>query len=244
MSNPKKTLTGKRVVLLGASSGIGFDTALMAAAEGAQVVIVSSNLAKIENALKSLPSDAEGFAVDLSLEQNIKHFFEHIGSFDHLVFCAGENLTLNKIDSTDLTQARDFFTIRFWAAVASIKYGSSLIRSGGSISLTSGTASARPGSGWSIASAICGAMEGFVRAMAVELSPIRVNCVMPGVIKTPLWNSLPEVDRNALYTNTANNLLVKRVGESADVAKGFIYLINQSFATGQTLVIDGGTLLV
>jgi NAD(P)-dependent dehydrogenase (short-subunit alcohol dehydrogenase family) len=244
MSNLKKTLTGKRVVLLGASSGIGFETARMAADEGAQVVIVSSNLSKVENALKLLPSDAEGFAVNLSIEQDIKDFFDHIGSFDHLVFCAGENLTLKKIESTDITLARDFFTIRFWAAVASIKYGASLIRSGGSISLTSGTASARPGSGWSIASAICGAMEGFVRAMAVELSPIRVNCVMPGVIRTPLWNSLPEVDRNALYANTANSLLVKRVGESADVAKGFLYLINQSFVTGQTLVIDGGTLLV
>jgi NAD(P)-dependent dehydrogenase (short-subunit alcohol dehydrogenase family) len=244
MSNPEKTLTGKRVVLLGASSGIGLETARMAAAEGAQVVIISSNLSKIQNALKLLPSDAEGFAVDLSKEQNIKEFFEHIGLFDHLVYCAGENLTLNKIDSTDINQARDFFTIRFWAVVASIKYGASLIRPGGSISLTSGTASARPGSGWSIASAICGAMEGFVRAMAVELSPIRVNCVMPGVIKTPLWDSLTAVDRNALYANTANSLLVKRVGESADVAKGFLYLMNQSFATGQALVIDGGALLV
>lgn len=244
MSKAQKTLTGKRVVLLGASSGIGFETARMAAAEGAQVVIVSSNHSKIQNALELLPSDAEGFVVNLSKEQNIKDFFDRIESFDHLVFCAGENLTLNKIDSTDINQARDFFTIRFWAAVASIKYGASLIRSGGSILLTSGTASARPGPGWSIASAICGAMEGFVRAMAVELSPTRVNCVMPGVIKTPLWDSLTEVDRSTLYANTANSLLVKRVGESEDVAKGFLYLINQTFATGQTLVIDGGALLV
>lgn len=244
MSDTKKTLTGKRVVLLGASSGIGFETARMVADEGAQVVIVSSNLSKIQNALKSLPPDAEGFAVDLSVEQNIKDFFSHIGRFDHLVFSAGENLSLNKIESTDITEAQELFTIRFWAVVASIKYGASLINPGGSISLTSGTASTRPGSGWGIASSICGAMEGFVRAMAVELSPIRVNCVMPGVIKTPLWDNLSETDRNALYANTANSLLVKRVGESADVGKGFLYLMNQSFATGQALVIDGGTLLV
>ncbi|MCX2495287.1 SDR family oxidoreductase [Pedobacter sp. PF22-3] len=244
MSDQKKSLTGKRVVLLGASSGIGLETARMVAAEGAQVVIVSSKLSKIENALKSLPSDAEGFAVDLSVEQNIRDFFKQIGSLDHLVFSAGENLTLNNIESTDITQARDFFTIRFWAAVAAVKYSAPLIRPGGSISLTSGTASTRPGSGWSIASAICGAMEGFVRAMAVELSPIRVNCVMPGVIKTPLWDSLPEADREALYAHTADSLLVKRVGECADVASGFLYLINQSYATGQTLAIDGGALLV
>lgn len=244
MSEPKESLTGKRVVVLGGSSGIGLETARMAAAEGAQVVIVSSNLSKINKALESLPYDAKGFAVDLSIEQNIRNFFEQIGPLDHLVFCAGENLKLHKIESTEIPQARDFFTIRFWAAVAAVKYSIPLIRHGGSISLTSGTAGARPGSGWSVASSICGAMEGFVRAMAVELSPIRVNCVVPGVIKTPLWDSLPEADREGLYAQAAGSLLVKRVGESADVAKGFLYLISQSFATGQTLVIDGGTLLV
>lgn len=244
MPNIKKSLGGKRVILMGASSGIGFATAKAAAEQGANVVIVSSNQQRIDKALTELPKGSEGYAVDLSKEENIKDFFSKIGKFDHLVFTAGENLTLNNISETNIDQARDFFTLRFWAPFAAIKYGASSINNGGSISLTSGTASARPGAGWSVASAICGATEGFVRAMAVELAPIRVNCVVPGVIKTPLWDSMLESDREGLYQYTSNSLLAKRVGEAGDVAEGFIYLMKQKHGTGQSLVIDGGTLLV
>ncbi|MBE7178857.1 MAG: SDR family oxidoreductase, partial [Mucilaginibacter polytrichastri] len=166
------------------------------------------------------------------------------GNFDHLVFSAGENLTLNTLAETDISKAREFFTLRFWAAFAAVKYGAPKILPGGSISLTSGTANARPGAGWAVASAICGSMEGFVRAMAVELAPVRVNCVVPGVVRTPLWDSLPEADRQNLYEALSNKLLVKRVGEAEDVARGFLYLMTQQYSTGQALVIDGGTLLV
>jgi NAD(P)-dependent dehydrogenase (short-subunit alcohol dehydrogenase family) len=110
--------------------------------------------------------------------------------------------------------------------------------------LTSGTAGARPGAGWSVASAICSAMEGFVRAMAVELSPIRVNCVVPGVIMTPLWDGLgPEV-RDGIFEQVGKSSLVKRVGVPDDVAEGFIYLMKQRNGTGQSLLIDGGAVLV
>ncbi|QEC78541.1 SDR family oxidoreductase [Mucilaginibacter ginsenosidivorax] len=237
-------LQGKKVIILGGSSGIGLATAKAAAKDGANVLIVSSNQQKIGEALKVLPSGTEGQAVDLSKEENIRDFFNKAGHFDHLVYCAGENLTLNTIDATNIAQARDFFTLRFWGPFAAVKYGAPFINACGSISLTSGTASARPGAGWSVASSICGAMEGFVRAMAVELAPVRVNCVVPGVIKTPLWDSMPEADRENLYKGVGDALLVKRVGEAEDVAEGFIYLMKQKHGTGQSLLIDGGTVLV
>ena len=104
-------LLSKRVVILGASSGLGLATAKAAAAEGARVVIVSNNQARIDEALKQLPGESEGYAVDLSKEAAIKAFFERIGKFDHLVYTAGENLTLTPIDELDLDQARNFFTI-------------------------------------------------------------------------------------------------------------------------------------
>jgi NAD(P)-dependent dehydrogenase (short-subunit alcohol dehydrogenase family) len=244
MSNIKKSLEGKRVILMGASSGIGFATAKAALEEGANVVIVSSNQQKIDRALAELPAGNEGYAVDLSKEENIKEFFSKIGKFDHMVFSAGENLTLNNIVETNIDEARDFFTLRFWAPFAAIKYGATSINEGGSLSFTSGTASTRPGAGWSVASAICGAMEGFIRAMAVELAPIRVNCVVPGVIKTPLWDSMPQSDREGLYEYVSNSVLTKRVGEAEDVAEGFIYLMKQKHVTGQSLIIDGGGVLV
>jgi NAD(P)-dependent dehydrogenase (short-subunit alcohol dehydrogenase family) len=238
------TLAGKKIILLGASSGLGLATAKAAAAEGAKVVIVSSNQQRIDQALKELPEGSEGHAVDLSKEENIRDFFSKTGKFDHLVFTAAENLSLNTISETEIEKARTFFNLRFWSAFAAVKYAAPQINQGGSISLTSGIASIRPGKGWGLAASICGAMEGFVRAMAVELAPIRVNSVMPGVIKTNLWSSMSETDREALYKTVGDSLPVQRVGEAEDVALTFIYFMKQQFGTGQNIVVDGGTVLV
>jgi NAD(P)-dependent dehydrogenase (short-subunit alcohol dehydrogenase family) len=242
--NLKQTLQGKRVVILGGSSGLGLATAKAAGVEGASIVIVSGNQQRIDNALKELPGGSTGFAVDLSREENIKAFFEQAGSFDHLVYTAGENLTLHAIGETDVDEARTFFNLRYWGAFTAVKYGAPHINAGGSISLTSGTASARPGAGWSIASSICGAMEGFVRAAAVELAPIRVNAVVPGVIKTNLWGSMNEADREGLFKSQADALLLKRVGEAEDIALAFLYLMKQQFGTGQNIIVDGGAVLI
>ena len=244
MRTTAQGLTGQRVVLLGASSGIGLATAKKAAAEGAGVVIVSGNRQRVDKALKELPEGSEGYAIDLSKEENIRDFFSSMGRFDHLVYSAGENLVLSPIAQTDIGQAREFFTVRFWGAFAAAKYAAPLINEGGSIGFTSGTASIRPGAGWSVASAICGAMEGLVRALAVELSPIRVNCVVPGVIMTPLWNSMDVQKRDELFQQSGKSSLVKRVGQPDDVADGFLYLMKQRNGTGQSLLIDGGASLV
>ena len=237
-------MKNKRVIILGGSSGLGLAPAKVAAAEGAKVVIASSSLLRIDQALKTLPEDCSGYAVDFGKEANIRDFFSGIGAFDHLVYTAGENLNLQNIADTDLGKARDFFTLRFWGALAAVKYGAPLIREGGSIGLTSGIASQRPGAGWSLASSICGAMEGFTRAMAIELAPIRVNAVMPGVVESNLWDGMPPEDRKKFYEAVGASLPVKRVGQPDDIGQTFVFLMKQSFATGQTFIIDGGTVLV
>jgi NAD(P)-dependent dehydrogenase (short-subunit alcohol dehydrogenase family) len=244
MDTGTQTLAHKEVVILGGSSGLGLATAKAAAAAGASVIIVSGNQQNIDKALKELPAGSKGYAIDLRGEENIKAFFAQIGAFDHLVYTAGENLRLINIHEMDINNAKEFFTLRFWSVLATIKYGAARIRKGGSIGLTSGIASQRPGAGWSLGASICGAMEAFGRAMAVELAPIRVNVVMPGVIKTNLWNSMSETDRDNLYNGVGNSLLVKRVGEAEEIAQTFIFLMQQQFATGQTFIIDGGTVLV
>jgi NAD(P)-dependent dehydrogenase (short-subunit alcohol dehydrogenase family) len=244
MSNENKSLQNKEVVIMGATSGIGLAVALAAAKEGAIVKIASSNQQRINNTLALLPASASGYVVDLSSEQQIKTFFEQAGAFDHLVYTAGENIRIGKIAATDIDRAKEYLNIRYWGAVAAVKYGSQLIREKGSITLTSGIASQRPGSGWALGAGICGAMEGFCRAMAVELAPVRVNIVSPGIVRTNLWNSLEADERTALYSQASNSLLVKRVGEAEDLAKTYIYLMTQEYCTGQTLVVDGGGVLV
>lgn len=241
-SIPSK-LSGKKVIILGGTSGLGLATAKAAAAEGAEIIIVSSNQQRIDQALKDIPG-GKGYAADLGKEQNIKDLFSRIGKFDHLVYTAGENLTLNDIADTDITKAHDFFTLRFWGAYTAVKYAAGNLNTGGSINLTSGIASARPGKGWSMAASICGAMEGLTRALAVELAPIRVNAIAPGVVRTNLWNSMTETDRENLYKVVGDSLPVKRVGEAEDIAETFLYLMKQSYGTGQIITIDGGSVLV
>lgn len=238
------TLEGKTVIILGGSSGLGLATAAAAANDGAKVIIVSGNQNRIDEALKSLPENCSGMSVNLSKEENIKNFFNSVEAFDHLMYTAGENLSLHTIAETDIEEARSFFNLRYWGAFAAVKYASKKVKAGGSINLTGGTASPRPGAGWGIAASICAAMEGFTRAMAVELAPVRVNLVAPGVVKTNLWNSMSEEDRNNLYTGVGESLPVKRVGEASDIAQTFLYTMKQQYGTGQVIYVDGGALLV
>jgi NAD(P)-dependent dehydrogenase (short-subunit alcohol dehydrogenase family) len=237
-------LTSKRVVILGGSSGIGLATAQAAAEEGAEIIIISSNQKRIDNALTQLPQGSKGYAVDLTNEQQIKAIFAQIGSFDHLVYTAGESLQLVNLEDAIVTNAKKFFDLRYWGAFMAVKYASPNINSGGSITLTGGVASLRPGKGWSLGASICAAIEGFMRAMAIELAPVRVNMVSPGVVKTNLWNDIPDEQRENFYKSTANSLPVQYVGEAQDIAKTYLYLMNQQYSTGQMVVVDGGWVLV
>jgi NAD(P)-dependent dehydrogenase (short-subunit alcohol dehydrogenase family) len=87
-------------------------------------------------------------------------------------------------------------------------------------------------------------MEGLTRALAVELAPIRVNIVSPGVVRTPLWANMTEADRAALYQQMADRLPVSHVGDAAEIAQAYLYLMRQTYSTGQVLVVDGGAVLV
>lgn len=239
-----KTLENKKVIILGGSSGLGLATAQAAAADGAEVIIVSSSQQRIDNALETLPENSKGFAVSLDKEENIKEFFAAVGSFDHLVYTAGENISMSLVDDTDIEKGKDFFTIRFWGAFAAIKYGKQHINEGGSINLMSGNFGQRPAAGYSLGAVICGAMDAFTKAMAVELAPIRVNNIAAGIIDTNLWGNMEDADREGFFRHLESTLLLKRVGKPQDIAQAFVYLMKQTYSTGQSLIIDGGAVLV
>jgi len=240
----KGVLNNKKVIVLGGSSGLGLAAAKAASIEGADVVIVSSNQQRVSTALNLLDGKSSGYVVDLSKEENIKTFFEQIGSFDHLIYTAGENISMNMIEDMDIEEAKNFFTIRFFGVLTAIKYGKANLNLGGSITLMSGNFGQRPSKGYSLGASICGAMDSFTRAMAVELAPIRVNNIAAGVIKTNLWDNLTEEERSNFYHFIEDTSLLKRVGEPEDIAQAFLYLMKHPHTTGQSLVIDGGSILV
>lgn len=238
------TLNGQRIVVLGGTSGIGLAVAEAVAARGAAVVVASSRKESVDRALAALPEGSEGHVIDLAREDAIEAFFARIGALDHLVFTAGEALQLAAIGSQSLDAAKRFFQIRYWGAYAAVKHAAPHIRGGGSIVLTTGIASQRPRAGWTVPASICGAMDALTRALAVELAPIRVNAVSPGVVRTPLWRGMKDSDREALYRDVGAALPVGRVGEPEDIAETYLYLMQERFGTGQITVVDGGTALV
>ncbi len=237
-------LHNKRVVVLGGSSGIGFAVAEQAASQGANVHIASSNPERVQQAVKKLEGNAQGHTLDLSDESAVENFFAKLGPFDHLVFTAGDELRLDDLATTDLQQARRAFELRYWAALAAVKYGSRSIRKGGSIVLTTGVAGQRPHKGWVVAASVCGTIEALTRALALELAPIRVNAVSPGMVRTNLWQNMAVAERERLYDSVGSSLPVGRVGEAHDIAQAYLFLMQEEFSTGQTLVVDGGTVLV
>src|SRR5262249_38081910 len=200
-----------------------------AAREGAAVVVASSRRDRVDRALRSLPASAEGHVVDLTADQAVAEFFQRIDAFDHLVYTAGEPLTLIPLATMEIEDAQAAFDLRFWGAFRAVKRGAPGIRPGGSIVLTTGTAAYRPQPTWAVAASICGAIVSLTRALAVELAPVRVNAVAPGVVKTPLWSGMPEAERTALYQGLGAALPTRRVGEPEDVAKTYLYLMREGY---------------
>jgi NAD(P)-dependent dehydrogenase (short-subunit alcohol dehydrogenase family) len=207
------------------------------------VVIASRSQARVDAALADLDG-AAGYAGDLTDEAQTAALFAAIGPFDHLAYTAGEPLQLGPIAETSLAAARGALETRVWGAYAAVKHAAPLIRPGGSVVLSSGSAGARPQGGWSVAAAICGATEALTRALALELAPVRVNAVAPGVLRTDLWRDLDEAARDGLYADVAGALPVERVGEAEDAAAAFLYLMGSGYTTGTVLAVDGGALLV
>lgn len=237
-------LLGQRVIVLGASSGIGLAVAREALREGAEVTIVSSRMQRVEQALEVLGHAAQGCALDLLDEHAVARFFDTCGDLDHLVYTAGDALRLQPLSANSQASARAAFDVRYWGALAAARLGARRIRPGGSITLTSGIASRKPRAGWTMAASVCGAVEALTCALAVELAPLRVNAVSPGLVATGLWSGMPEEAAQRMYADAADMLPVGRVGSAEDVAAAYLFLMTSGFATGQVHVVDGGALLV
>lgn len=238
------SLTDQRVIIIGGTSGIGLATAHAAMEAGAHVVIASSRQSSIDAALGGLSADTTGRTLDVLDTVAVQAFFEEVGEFDHLAYTAGEALSLLPVEEMDIDRARGFFEVRFFGALNAASIAAKRIRPGGSITLTSGSARTRPGAGWSVASSLCGATTSLAGALAVELAPLRVNVVEPGIIRSPLWSGMSAEDQQAMFDQQSELLPAGRVGEVEDVARAFLYSMTQTFMTGTSIPVNGGALLV
>ncbi|MBA3811365.1 MAG: SDR family oxidoreductase [Caulobacteraceae bacterium] len=232
------SLSGKKVVVIGGTSGIGFAVAAAALDAGARVVVASSRQASVQGALKRLGDGAAGFAVDVNEEGDVERFFGGLGPFDQLAFTAGDwGASLGApLRELDLAVARGAFAVRFWGALAVVKHGRRTIAEGGSITLTDGIIAHRPFKGAAVNTAMLGAIEHLTRALAVDLAPVRVNAVCPGFVLTERNTRLPE----DLIRGFTARLPLARGGAPAEVAEAYLYLMRGGYTTGQVLLVDGG----
>lgn len=239
-------LVGKKIVIVGGSSGIGLGVAAAALERGGHIVIVGRSADKLKAAERSLNADdrLQPLVADMTNEADIAAMFEQVGSFDHLVSTAGTLPPGDPIEDTDIKAARSFVDNKLIGAVLIAKHAVRRLKTGGSITFTSGINKDRPPMpGGAIVSAIAGSFDFFVRALAVELAPTRVNVVSPGWVDTPMWDIVADA-KPALFGDLANRLPSGRVATSQDVARAYLYLMESAFTTGETLRIDGGQSLV
>lgn len=230
-------LEGKKVLVVGGSSGIGEAAARALAELGAQVVIASRDPAKLQAAATRLGDGVRTAVLDTASDAGVEAFFAAQGEFDHVVVSAAQTSS-GPVRQLPLVDAYAAMNSKFWGAYRVAR--SARIAEGGSLTLVSGFLSTRPGKTSVLQGAINAALESLARGLALELSPVRVNTVSPGMIATPLWSGVSDEARKARFDAVAARLPVQRMGQPEDVANAIVYLVTTPYASGSTVLVDGG----
>jgi len=234
-------IENESVVIIGGSSGMGLAIAKEAADSGAAVIIAGRSQGKLDEAIRVIAGDVATYIVDLSDEGSVMKLFQSIGSFDHLVI-TGSSVKTGQLRELSLADARASMNSKFWGAYIAARYAQ--IRPKGSITFFSGILSRRPSSGLASLAAINAAVEALGRALALELAPIRVNVVSPGLTDTPAYATMPDDARKGMFAAVAKRLPVGRVGRPEDIASLTLELMRNNFLTGLVVDVDGGAVLV
>jgi NAD(P)-dependent dehydrogenase (short-subunit alcohol dehydrogenase family) len=232
-------LSGKKVVVVGGSSGIGLSAAKLAKAEGADVVIASRNAEKLNAAAAKL--GAKAISTDITNDDSVTALFRACGQVDHVVVTAAQ-LKTGPFKTVSMEDVRATMEGKFWGAWRVARAAD--IKAGGSLTLVSGFLSIRPRPAAAIVGAANGALESLTRSLALELSPVRVNCVSPGLIDTPIRAAMPEAARRDMLAKAAAALPVGRVGVGEDIARQILAFMTIGFATGSIVYLDGGGLII
>ncbi|ALL24025.1 SDR family oxidoreductase [Bacillus tropicus] len=230
------TLKGSRIVIIGGSSGIGFATAEQAIEQGAHVIIAGRSKVKLMVAQEVINNNhLQTYVLDNQDTNQLQDFFKKVGNFDHL-FTPGASYRLGPITATN-DIAESSFIGKFWPQYYAVKYAIPFLSNSGSIVLMSGAFSQRPLKGAPAYGACNGAIESLGKALAVELAPIRVNVVSPGTIRREHEQNENRLTAYEAYKSLS---LVKRPGHNDEIAHTVLYLMQNSFTTGNVLFPDGG----
>ncbi|MFF2553239.1 SDR family oxidoreductase [Nocardia sp. NPDC058058] len=232
--------TVQRVVVMGGSSGIGEATATTFAAQGAEVVITGRAQDRIDAALVRIGGKATGYRMDATSPADIAAFFAQSGPIDHLVIAVSGAAGSGPFAELNLDDLEAGFAQKFWPQVRILKAALPHLNPTASVTLITAASARAAFAGTAGLAAINGALQSMVPPLAVELAPVRVNAVSPGVIDTPWWDRVPEERRRDLFDGLAATTPVGRVGNPAELGRAVHALATNGFITGVVLDVTGG----
>jgi NAD(P)-dependent dehydrogenase (short-subunit alcohol dehydrogenase family) len=236
-----QSLENRTVLVVGRGSGIARAVVIKARDAGAQVVVAGLNE-------KQLEADYDGQAgisvqpVDLTDDASIETLAKRLGSVDHVVSTASARAR-GRLEDLERDAIRLSFETKVAGPLMLAKYLAPRTNEGGSFVVFSGATAFKIEVGAMAVAITNGAAETLVRTLAVELAPIRVNGISPGVIDTGAWDGLGELAKEDYFAQMGARNPARRIGDAEDVAEAALFAMTSTFVTGQTLRIDGGQTL-
>ena len=230
-------MNGKKALVIGGTSGIGLSTTRLLRESGVDVV-AASRRGKLDQSIDGVTVDS----VDVLNRDELAALFERHGTIDYLVNAAtGGPRAMGPFMEMDLDGFQASFA-KLWGYTNTIRIGGSYVKDNGAIVLVSGYPARKCRPGAIAISTVGNAVEGFVRGVAPELAPIRINAVSPGLIDTPMFGQEGDARSEFFKTGTEKHL-IPRPGKADEVAKGIMFALENEFVTGTTIDVDGGALL-
>lgn len=231
-------VNGKKALVFGGTSGIGLATSRQLAELGATVIAISRDPSKAG----AVPDGVSLAQCDVRDRAAMQKLFDEHAPFDILISAAtGGDRAIGPFLSMEMDGFQESFD-KMWGYANVVRYGAGHLTQNGTIVLVSGSPARKCRPGQVALSSVGGSVEAFVRAVAPEITPRRINVVSPGQIDTPMV-ALQGEEREAHYKKVTANQLIPRAGMPDEVARGIVFCVQNDFVTGTTVDVDGGWLL-
>ncbi len=236
-------LAGQTVVVIGGSSGIGFETARRARGQGAKLILTGRNPERLERAARELGALSSA-AFDATDFERLGRFFNELPvRIDH-VLVTGPGPYYAPLAEFDFEKARRDVEAHLFLPLQVARHAANKVRPGGTLLFMGGTGGRRTAKGFALISALTAAMPAMTKNLALELAPVRVNLIAAGFVDTPLSASLLGNQLDARREQLRKTLPIRRVVGPADIAALAVHLMTNTAVTGATYDIDGGQQLV